>query len=203
MVSPGHGLQSTRVHSHPSHFVEGCLGLANARLGPAVVSLLRVNLVGLKRCVGPMELFGGGLPVRPKLRSSLTYFCMCAVGAGDSAGHDAAQRVASGSASTESMARLEHLRNDSYTGRSAGWDDRSGRHGSAGGGRGGGDLDDIDYMSEEGEEDADLSADELASGSDGIRPGYRDGRCASLPGHAPLQCRAQAIECSPACLAQL
>lgn len=102
---------------------------------------------------------------------------MCAVGGGDGAGHDAAQRVASGSASTESMARLEHLRNDSYTGRSAGWDDRSGRHGSAGGDRGGGDLDDIDYMSEEAEDDADLSADELASGSDGIRPSYCDRRC--------------------------
>ncbi|CAL8460642.1 g172 [Coccomyxa elongata] len=97
------------------------------------------------------------------------------VGGGDSAGHDAAQRVASGSASTESMARLEHLRNNSYTGRSAGWDNRSGRHGSAGADRGG-DLDDIDYVSEEADDEADLSADELASGSDGIRPSYRDGR---------------------------
>lgn len=131
---------------------------------------------------------------------------MCAVGGGDSAGHDAAQRVASGSASTESMARLEHLRNDSYTGRSAGQDNRSGRHGSAGADRGGGDLDDIDYMSEEADDEADLSADELASGSDGIRPSYRDGRCASLHDFLPWphgNAKHRQIRCWPACLARL
>ncbi|EIE25400.1 hypothetical protein COCSUDRAFT_46702 [Coccomyxa subellipsoidea C-169] len=94
------------------------------------------------------------------------------VAGGDGGGHDMAGRVMSGSASTESMARLEQLRYDSYAGR-AGWE--PGRQSADGGG---GSLDDIDYMSEEeeGADEADLSADELGSGSDSLRPSYRGGR---------------------------
>ncbi len=107
------------------------------------------------------------------------------VAGGDGGGHDMAGRVMSGSASTESMARLEQLRYDSYAGR-AGWE--PGRQSADGGG---GSLDDIDYMSEEeeGADEADLSADELGSGSDSLRPSYRGGRRAhtSLPSMSLLR----------------
>ena len=104
---------------------------------------------------------------------------------GEGSGHEVAGRVMSGSASTESMARLEQLRYDSYAGRAA-WE--PGRASD-----GGNNLDDIDYMSEEAEDDegADLSGDELNSGSDSLHRSYRDGRHARM---VPLEstCRSDA-----------
>lgn len=97
-----------------------------------------------------------------------------AVGGGEGPGQEVGPRVMSGSMSTESMNRLDHLRYDSYTGHS-GWEpgrpsleDRGRLHRTGAGGSSGNNLDDIDYMSEEGDEDeVGLSGDELNSGASG------------------------------------
>lgn len=103
--------------------------------------------------------------------------CVGAVGPGDAsqAGRsEAGRHPMSGSASTESMRRLDNLRYDSDTGR-PGWD--PGQHGLDDHQHS--QLDDIDYMSEEMEDD-DLSDAELSVMSDGLRGSPHDGRCDAL-----------------------
>jgi hypothetical protein len=89
----------------------------------------------------------------------------------------------SGLASTESMRRLDNLRYDSDVGRPGGWDPAA--RPSLDGGPQGNALDDIDYMSEDDE-------DELSE-ADSLCGSHAAGRCESTafpcgPGKAGMIC---------------